>query len=169
MIVRITRAIALLLLGTYTGGVVFSVLAPSVYDIPGPAYVRYWQAQNVDYGAAMPVLLLSLLAVLIVTSVLSARRGRRVLALTVITTVLVVATVVVTVTQMEPLNELANSWDPDRLPTDWESTRDDWLQWHNVRVALAVAAFGCLLASQVLDTSERVRSTASSEPSVIAG
>lgn len=69
---------------------------------------------------------------------------------------LVVATVLLTVTQLEPLNAIANSWDPDRLPGDWAATLETWLWWHRVRVVLAVAAFGSLLACQVLDTAEPV-------------
>jgi len=51
MIVRATRAAALLLLGVYAGGVLFVVLAPRLGELPGPAHVRYWQALNLDYGA----------------------------------------------------------------------------------------------------------------------
>lgn len=117
----------------------------------------------------MPVLLLSCIAALVATAVLAARRGRLVMTLTVTTTVLVVATVLLTVTRMEPLNEIANSWDPDRLPTDWASTLEAARRWHSVRVVLAVAAFGCLLVSQVLDTTEPVRSAPSPASSVAGG
>lgn len=152
MAARITRAAALLLLGLYAGGVVFSVLAPGVYELPGPAYVRYWQALNLDYGAAMPVLLLSCIALLITTAVLSRSRSGLVLWLTVAATALVVLTVVLTVSQMEPLNRLADSWDPDLLPEDWADVRDLWRNWHLVRTVLALLAFASLLTSQAVDT-----------------
>ncbi len=170
MAVRITRAFALLLLGTYAGGVMLTVLAPSVFALPGPAYVRLWQAQNLDYGAAMPVLLLSCITLLIATSVLSRRQGRLVMALSVAATLLVVATVVLTVTQMEPLNVIANSWDPDRLPADWAANLETWRSLHSLRTVLAVAAFGALLASQVFDAARPIQpKSASASGSLVAG
>lgn len=151
MKVRVVRATALLLLGSYAGGVLFAVLAPRVYELPGPAYVRYWQAVNLDYGAAMPVLLLSCVALLIATSVLSVPRGRLVSGLDVAATLLVVGTIVLTLTRMEPLNDIGDAWDPDALPAGWAATVDAWRNLHLVRTVLAVAAFALLLASQALD------------------
>ena len=74
MALRIVRAGALFLLGIYAGGLAFGVLAPGLSELPGTAYVPYWQTLNRDYGARMPVLVLSCIALLVVTSVLSVRR-----------------------------------------------------------------------------------------------
>jgi hypothetical protein len=63
---------------------------------------------------------------------------------------LVVLSIVVTVTQMEPLNSIADSWNPDALPADWADNRDQGLTWHLIRTVLTVAAFVSLLASQAL-------------------
>lgn len=155
MLTRVVRAVALLLLGVYCGGLVFWVLAPRVQDLPGPAFVRYWQALNLDYGARMPVLVMASLVLLVATSALSVRRGRAVLVLSVAATVLLVGSIVVTLTQMEPLNRLADAWNPDSLPADWTDTKDLWAQWQFVRTALVVAALGCLLASQTLPDAPR--------------
>ncbi len=88
---------------------------------------------------------------MVATPVLSARRGPLVLGTAVAATVLVVATIVLTVTQVEPLNRLADSWNPDALPADRGTVRDTWTGLHLVRTVLAVAAFALLLASQVAD------------------
>ena len=42
----VSRSIALLLAGLYACGVLFVVLAPSGGRLPGPTYVRHWQALN---------------------------------------------------------------------------------------------------------------------------
>lgn len=147
----VSRAVALLLVGLYAGGVFFVVIAPSLGRLPGPASVPYWQALNVDYGRAMPPLLLTTIAVLIVTAVLSRSRGGPVFWLTVAGLVLVVATVVLTLAAMDPLNRLADSWNPDQLPADWEQVRQQWAGWHLTRTIAAVAAFGCVLTAQALD------------------
>ncbi|MCH1867351.1 DUF1772 domain-containing protein [Nocardioides sp. CFH 31398] len=168
MVLAAVRALALLLVGVYAGGVVFSALAPSVYRLPGSAYVRLWQAQNHDYGATMPVLLLAGLAALVLTAALSRSSGALVLGPTALAAVLLVATIVLTVTQLEPFNRAADGWNPDRLPADWSSTLDAWRRLHTVRIVLAVAAFSLLLAAQVADTRPGPRERTGSEAAVAA-
>ncbi|GII62818.1 hypothetical protein Skr01_29030 [Sphaerisporangium krabiense] len=146
-----SRMVALLLVGLYAGGVVFVVLAPSVARLPGPAYVRYWQALNVDYGRAMPPLLLAGIATLIVVTALSWRRGWFALGVSAAALIMVILTVVLTLTGLEPLNRVADAWNPDLLPADWQETRRRWLNLHLVRTALALAAFACLITVQAFD------------------
>lgn len=143
----IIRIAATLLLGLYAGGVAFVVLAPSTGRLPGPAYVRHWQALNHDYGRVMPPLLLTCLAALVGCCVLAWRQGRLPFGLALAATLLTLATVVLTVTRMEPLNVVAGAWDPDRLPADWESVRRRWLTLHTIRTVLAVTAFAVLLTA----------------------
>ena len=152
---QVTRGASLFLVGLYAGGVLFTVLAPSLADLPGPAYVRYWQALNDDYGRTMPVLLLTAIVCTLVAAVLSRGRGGLVLGLSVLALLLLVSTVVLTLTQMEPLNRLADSWNPDHLPADWSETQKSWLSWHAVRTAVGMAAFASLLAAQTLDPIKR--------------
>ncbi|WP_327008406.1 DUF1772 domain-containing protein [Dactylosporangium sp. NBC_01737] len=150
-LLELVRGASTLLLGLYAGGVFFVVVAPSLGRLPGPAYVRYWQALNTDYGRAMPPLLLTCAVLLLATSALSYGRGRLVFGITVGVLLLVVATVVLTVTQLEPLNRLADTWDADRLPDDWAAARDRWLTLHAVRTVIAVVAFAALLTAQAVD------------------
>ncbi|WP_336204004.1 DUF1772 domain-containing protein [Nonomuraea sp. LPB2021202275-12-8] len=152
----VSRTVALLLVGVYAGGVVFVVIAPSVSRLPGSAYVRYWQALNVDYGRGMPPMLLTGIAVLLVVAVLSWSRGWLVFGLTVAALILVILTVVLTLAGMEPLNRTANTWDPDRLPAGWQEIRQQWFNLHLVRTALALAAFACLIVAQGADRSQEL-------------
>lgn len=147
----LTRSAATLLVGIFAGGVFFTVLAPSLADMPGPAYVRYWQSLNHDYARAMPILLLASIACTLAATVLALRRGPVAIGFTAAALVLIVASVVLTVKRMEPLNELANGWDPDRLPADWADRRSEWLRLHGVRSAMAVTAFIGLITVQTLD------------------
>jgi uncharacterized membrane protein len=147
----ITRTAAALLLGLFAGGVLFVVLAPTLRDLSAPAYVRYWQALNADHGKAMPVLLLTAVALLVVTCVLSFPRGTLSFGLSLAATVLIVGAIALTVTQMEPLNTLADSWNPDAVPADWSEVRDRWWTLHLIRTALAVTAFASLLIAQLAD------------------
>ncbi|MGW3342932.1 DUF1772 domain-containing protein [Nonomuraea rubra] len=149
----VLRAAGLALVGLYAGGVLFVVIAPSVARLPGPAYVRYWQALNADHGRTMPPLLLTTVAILLVAAVISWRHGRLVFVLGAAAVILVVLTIVLTVAALEPLNQLANTWDPDRLPAGWDESRERWARLHLVRTALALAAFACLITAQFLDRS----------------
>ncbi|GAA4087347.1 DUF1772 domain-containing protein [Nonomuraea soli] len=151
LLLAVSRIAALLLIGLYAGGVFFTVIAPSVSRMPGVAYVRYWQALNVDYGRAMPPLLLTGLAALIMVAVLSARRGWLVLGLSSAALILVLLTVVLTLAGLEPLNRIADGWDPEALPADWQESRRRWLNLHLVRSVLGVTAFVCLAAAQIFD------------------
>ncbi|MGW4470765.1 anthrone oxygenase family protein [Nonomuraea sp. NPDC004354] len=151
LVLTASRMVALLLVGLYAGGVFFVVIAPSVTRMPGPAYVRYWQALNVDYGRGMPPLLLAGIAAMFVVSVLSWRRGWLVFGVSSAALILVILAVCLTLAGMEPLNQIANSWDPDRLPADWHESRQRWVNLHLVRTALALAAFACLIIGQGVD------------------
>lgn len=145
------RAVSLLLVGLYAGGVFFGVIAPSVHRLPGDAYIRYWQAENADYGRAMPILVLGGLFATVAAAVLSFEHRMAVGMLTVLGVVLLAATLVVTLVRLEPLNRLADAWDPARPPGSWHEARATWLRWHLVRTVLVVAAFAVLLVAQALD------------------
>ncbi|MEV7229038.1 DUF1772 domain-containing protein [Polymorphospora sp. NPDC051019] len=150
-LLAIARTAAALLLGLFAGGLIFAVLAPSLRELPGPAYVRYWQALNGDYGRAMPVLLLTCVALLVATSTLSYRRGGLTFVLSLAATGLTIGVIVLTVTWLEPLNDIADSWHPDEPPGTWSDLRDRWWSLHLVRTVLALAAFACLLLAQAVD------------------
>ena len=151
----VVRGVALVLLGLFAGGVFFIVIAPSLAKLPGDAYVRYWQALNTDYGRAMPPFLLTCMGLIGVAGILSRGRGRATLSLTLVALLLIVLAVLVTVTQLDSLNRLADTWNPDRLPPDWANARQIWLNWHSVRTALAVLAFVSLLTAQTVDGHRR--------------
>ncbi|MFI6393264.1 DUF1772 domain-containing protein [Nonomuraea sp. NPDC050540] len=146
-----SRVVALLLVGLYAGGVVFVVLAPSVARLPGPAYVRYWQALNTDYGRAMPPLMLAGIAALVVVAAWSWRRGWFAFGLVAAALIMVILAVVLTLTGLDSLNRVVDGWDPDLLPDGWEESRRRWLGLHLVRSALALAAFACLVIAQTFD------------------
>lgn len=148
---NVARSVALLLVGLYVGGVLFVVLAPSAGRLPGPAYVRQWQALNTDYGRVMPPLLLTGVLALIATAALSWHHGRLVFGLGTGALVLVGLTIVVTVVGIEPLNRIADSWNPDQLPITWQQVRQRWAGLHLVRTILGVTAFACLTISQAVD------------------
>ncbi|MEV0597525.1 DUF1772 domain-containing protein [Nonomuraea cavernae] len=151
VLLEVARTGATLLLGLFAGGLVFTVLAPSLRSLPGSAYVRYWQALNTDYRRAMPVLLLTCLVLLLATCVMSYSRGQLVFWLAVTAALLLVATIVLTLTALDPLNQLADSWDADQPPAGWADVRLRWWTLHLVRTAMATVAFVALLIAQVAD------------------
>ncbi|GAA1419204.1 anthrone oxygenase family protein [Catellatospora coxensis] len=154
-LLMLIRPTATALVGLFAGGTLFLLIAPSLSRLPATAYVPYWQALNRDYGRAMPPLLLGALALLVTASALSHRRGGLVLGLTVAATVLVTAVVVLTVTQLEPLNRLADTWTAEQPPADWADLRRRWWKLHTVRTVLALLAFAALLVASSADQGTR--------------
>lgn len=150
-VLDLVRTAATVLLGLYAGGVFFVVIAPSLGRLPGDAYVRYWQGLNTDYGRVMPPILLVCLALMVTTCVLTYRHGWLVFGLGTVAVLLTVATIVVTVTQMEPLNRLADGWNPAQLPADWADVRQRWLTLHTVRTVIAMLAFIAFITAHTLD------------------
>ncbi|WP_449373702.1 anthrone oxygenase family protein [Arthrobacter psychrolactophilus] len=153
LILQIARTTSVFIVGLYAGGVFLFSLAPSVGRLPATSYLPYWQALNADYASTMPPLLLLGLVLLIVTCVSQFRHSRLTFGLTAAAVVLLAATIVLTVTQLEPLNQLANGWSLDQLPADWEGIRKHWWSLHTGRTVLALLAFAALL---VADASERI-------------
>ncbi|WP_262380323.1 DUF1772 domain-containing protein [Nonomuraea sp. PA05] len=151
LLLTVSRMVATALAGLYAGGVLFVVIAPSVARMPGAAYVTYWQALNADYGRAMPPFLLAGIGVTLVASALSWQRGWPAFGACTAALILLVATVALTVAGMEPLNRIANGWDPAQPPAGWHEIRQRWLGLHLLRAVLALAAFACLIAAQGLD------------------
>lgn len=150
-ILPVVRMAGTLLLGLFTGGMFCLLLMPSVRDLPATAYVPYWQALNVDYVRAMPPLLLSCLALLLLTCGLSYRRGRWVIGLSGTAALLVVATVVLTLTQLEPINHVADTWSADDPPAGWAELRERWWRLHTVRTVFVLVAFAAMLVAQAID------------------
>lgn len=154
-LLQITRSASTLIVGLYAGGVLFFSLAPSVGRLPAASYLPYWQALNGDYARTLPPLLLSGLVLLIATCVLQFGQRRLTFWLTVAATAMVAATIALTVSQLEPLNQLANGWSVDQIPVDWEDARDQWWGLHTMRTVLAVIAFVTLLAAGAQKTTPR--------------
>lgn len=147
ILLEITRTASTFIVGLYADGVLFFSLAPSVGQLPAASYLPYWQALNGDFARAMPPLLIVGLVLLIVTCVSQFRYSRLIFGLTVVATALVAGTIVLTVTQLEPLNQLANGWRVDQLPGDWDDVRTQWWRLHTARTVLAMLAFAALLVA----------------------
>ncbi|MBB5783092.1 anthrone oxygenase family protein [Nonomuraea jabiensis] len=80
-------------------------------------------------------------------SVLSWRRGWLLFGINSAALILVI----LTLTALEPLNRIADAWNPDQLPADRQESRRRWFNLHLIRTALALAAFACLITTRALD------------------
>ena len=68
-----------------------------------------------------------------------------------------------------PLNAITEAWNPQSLPANWATTRDQWNQANAVRVALSLAAFVLSLAALVLRVSPQALPAASARTAVTGG
>jgi hypothetical protein len=149
MVLDLMRAGALLLLGCYAGGLLIFILAPGIAALPGDAFTLYWQACNHDYGTRAPIVVLTCSFFLAATCALMIGQDWAILAPALFALVLLVGSIIITLTRMEPLNRIANTWNPGALPSDWACARDRWLSWQRIRTAVTVVSFVSLLASLI--------------------
>lgn len=166
MLLKLTTIVAVALTGLYAGGLFFFAIAPSTLRLPPEAYLLYWQGLNNDYQVLAPLLILSVVPLLVVTVCLR-RQGRLALAAAIAAATLVAGSIAVTVTQMVPLNELANGWTPETLPADFDAVRARWWDLHLLRTAMATAGFA-LLVTAVLNARTTLRPAAVEHPAEAA-
>lgn len=148
---EIVRALATVLVALYAGGVFLVVIAPSVTRLPADAYTLWWQAMNRDMGRAMPPMLLSCLGLLILTAVLGYGRSKPAFVAAVVAILLILATIGLTVIQMEPLNAVGDTWNPNAPPADWTEVRSRWQRLHLVRTLFALLTLATLLSAYVVE------------------
>ncbi|GAA1030379.1 hypothetical protein GCM10009557_22130 [Virgisporangium ochraceum] len=148
---EVVRALATALVALYAGGVFLVVVSPGVTGLPADAYTRWWQAMNTDMGRAMPPLLLTCVGLLTLTAVLGYGRSTPAVVAAVVAILLIAATIGLTVTRMEPLNALGDTWNPEAPPADWTEVRDRWQRLHLVRTVLALLTLATLLAAHVVE------------------
>ncbi|GAA1543015.1 hypothetical protein GCM10009827_073300 [Dactylosporangium maewongense] len=159
---EVVRALATALVALYAGGVLFVVIAPSVTRLPADAYTRWWQAMNTDMSRTMPPMLLTCLGLLALTAVLSYGRSKPAFVAAVVAILLIVVTIGLTVSRLEPLNAIGDTWNPDAPPADWTEVRSRWQRLHLVRTFLALLTLVTLLAAHVV---ERAATPSSATPS----
>lgn len=60
---------------------------------------------------------------------------------------LLVLSVVMSILLLVPINNRSKTWTPENRPADWKEQTNRWDRFHNVRVAILVAAFALLVAA----------------------
>ena len=156
---RIVSALAVILTGLYAGALLFHAIAPSTLSLPAPAYLASWQGLNHDYRVLPPFLIFDIV-LLVLVAVAARRRGVATMAAATAATLLVAGSIVVTVTQMVPLNELANGWTAETLPADFDAVRRQWWSLHLLRTVGATAGFVLLVAALLPIRTAQISSTA---------
>nr|AJD20046.1 hypothetical protein [uncultured bacterium] len=135
-------SVAVILSNGIVAGVFFAVLVsvlPTLFAMPLGQYVETHRLLGKGYHPAMPVIVnvgtvgAVLLAFLAPSAATKALFGAA--------AVLLVGVQAVSHLLNVPINRKVHAVDLDRLPAGWRDPRPAWRNWHQLRTALAFAAF----------------------------
>lgn len=135
--------LASLLAGNEVG--TWAIVHPSLHTLPLPAHIQAEQEITRRYGAAMPVLMPSV--ILSCIPVLGLLRDRRSAAFrfTVAGMVCYIAMLASTLLGNVPINKRTLEVSADSPPGDWDQMRARWDRLHTLRSILVVAGLSFLL------------------------
>lgn len=141
---------ALTLLGIVAGIYVSALIHDHrIADLSAAQYTAMHQMRDVTFRTVMPPLRLTSLALVLASLAVAVAPGLpRLLGGAVVAMILI--DIVLTVRLQVPLNQQVQGWTEATIPADWAQVRDKWASHHNVRLLLAVAAYGAFLAATFL-------------------
>jgi len=133
-----------LLLAALLAGAMFCVwlvFNPSQLDAS-----RYIILQQQGIRTLHPVMpqLGGLTIVITVVSAVLARENKLRMSLLIGTAVLFIISGLITRFRNMPINAIVREWNSAAPPEHWTTLRDEWWQWHRLRVWCALAGFGLL-------------------------
>ena len=144
------QILALMLLGLVAGSM-FGIWRG--YDITSysPAtFIDVHQGAVRGLNTLLPAMAAGAL-VLVIGLAIIARHRPAVLGLYLAAAVAIVAGGVITRLLNQPINDQVMGWTATTIPTDWQSLRDSWWTWHQVRLAVTLGAQVLLLAAVFTD------------------
>lgn len=141
---------ALALLGLIAGIYVSALIHDwRIGDLSPAQYTAMHQMRDKTFRRVMPVIGLATVALVAASAALAVDPGLpRMLAW--IAASLLIAIIALTVMRQVPLNERVQSWTEATIPADWTHVRDQWASQHQVRTALCLLAYACLLGAVLL-------------------
>ncbi|NYI03362.1 DUF1772 domain-containing protein [Allostreptomyces psammosilenae] len=98
-------------------------------------------------GAVMPVWYITSLVLVAVWAAAGWRQQGTGLVVT--AGALLVLSVIMSVLLLVPINNRGKTWTPENRPADWKQQMNRWDRYHQVRVAVIMAAFALLVAALV--------------------
>lgn len=141
---------ALALLGLIAGIYVSALIHDwRIGDLSPAQYTAMHQMRDKTFRRVMPVIGLATVVLVAASAAFAVDPGLpRLLAW--IATGLLIAIAALTAMRRVPLNERVQSWTEATMPDDWAQVRDQWASGHQVRMALCLLAYACLLGAVLL-------------------
>jgi hypothetical protein len=143
--------LALLPSAVFFGIAVYLFIAPAYDKLSGRAFVEFFHKVDPYMKVRAPRLGLARFALLLLLLGLTGRQWAGVpFWLTAAAWLLGVVSMVIAVRGNVPLGRQMDHWSPDAPPPGWETVRDRWLRYHDLRGAAEAASFVLLLAAALL-------------------
>jgi uncharacterized membrane protein len=141
---RMIRFTSLLLTGLYAGAAMYSLMGvgPAMKQMQPASYVEFHQKLDLFMGTRMALFAKITLAVNVLLLIITMSRSTKpVIILTLAASLLFFAEIFFTVSVNVPLNEKIQTWDIQRLPAEWMTIRDKWVEYDIIRAICVISSF----------------------------
>ena len=137
---------ALMLLGLVAGSMFGIWRGYDLAQYTPQAFVEVHQGAVRGLNVLLPAMALGTLVLVVILAVFARDRGA-VLSLYIIAALGIVAAGLVTRFLNQPINAEIMNWSAASLPSNWQSIRDNWWNWHQLRLAVAIGTELVLIAA----------------------
>ena len=146
------QALSLLLVGLLAGSMYGIWFGYDITRYSPSTFVEVQQGAVRGLNTLLPLMGLAAIVVVVVLAVL-ARQRPTVLMLYGAAALGLVAAGLITRLCNQPINDAVMGWSADALPTDWETLRNSWWNWHAARLGATILALLLLIAAVFTDRS----------------
>ncbi len=131
-------------------GVVFGTwLANNPFDLSAATYIEQQQHVIRALNTLMPIL--GAIGILLtIASAVLARDSCRTLYLLIAAIFCLVVAGLVTNFFNQPINSQVMTWNAQAPPSNWMELRNEWWQWHTIRMIAAILALSFLILATVV-------------------
>lgn len=152
------------LLAALVAGTTFGILfGYNPAGISGPAYVEVQQEAIRGLNVLIPALGgLAILCTVFDAWLSRASRGRA--GLLIIAACFFVAAAVITRFGNQPINSIVAAWNAKQPPSEWQSLRDQWWQWHVIRTWITVVGLAILIVATQMKSRSDLGSPSEMKP-----
>ncbi len=148
--VKLIVRFANLLVVSLVAGVVFGTwLANNPFDLSAATYIEQQQQVIRALNTLMPIL--GAIGILLtIASAVLARDSRPTLYLLIAAIFCLVVAGLVTNFFNQPINSQVMTWNAQAPPSNWMELRNEWWQWHTIRMIAAILALSFLILATVV-------------------
>ena len=132
--------LAALVMGVFWG--TWFTLTRSIHNFSPSEFIHIGKTIMDNVAAPMSILMPATLLFMLIAIWLSFRINRSSFYLYSISFLLMITTLIITVAVEVPIDNQIKTWTETTVPSNWESLRDTWDQFHTIRTFTSIASVG---------------------------